>query len=262
MSSIKSFPDPDGDLIKALEAEFEGPIIPVDKPWVVRLDGRSFSTFCKSRIGVDGQKIQKPFDPGLSDLMFRVACHLVEEWSADFVYTQSDEISLFFRPSDNPRSELPFGGRTSKIITSMATSATLEFSSGFQKCLGFTLNETVRPTFDARAFSCPDWGTFKTAFTWRVDDCRRNSVSQLARYTLGHSACQGLSSRQLIDKMNLEHGVDWYRIATRFSYGMAAARLPVELFTPEGAAYTRKRLTEVYPSAENFDLHMMNVELN
>ena len=58
---------------------------------VVRVDGRGFSRFTESRF-------EKPFDLKFHGLMVHTAQALLQEMQGIYAYTESDEISVLFRP--------------------------------------------------------------------------------------------------------------------------------------------------------------------
>jgi len=59
----------------------------------------------------------------------------------------------------------------------------------------------VIAVFDARAFVLPE-AEVCNYFLWRQRDCMRNSVQAFARYHLGHSEIQGLSTSEVITQLN------------------------------------------------------------
>src|SRR5690348_14915851 len=76
--------------MRALEYFHSVRLLPGAWP-VLRLDGRGFTR-------LTGQRFEKPFDPKFHELMIHTARVLFEELQAVYAYTESDEISLLFRP--------------------------------------------------------------------------------------------------------------------------------------------------------------------
>ena len=68
---------------------------------VVRVDGRGFSRFTESRF-------EKPFDLKFHGLMVHTAQALLQEMQGIYAYTESDEISVLFRPDWDFFIKLPF----------------------------------------------------------------------------------------------------------------------------------------------------------
>lgn len=58
---------------------------------IILVDGRGFSRFTKARY-------QKPFDPAFHALMVQTAAALLKELHGLYAFTESDEISVLFRP--------------------------------------------------------------------------------------------------------------------------------------------------------------------
>lgn len=81
-----------GDRMKAYERVYTDTRISVDEVLCVRIDGKNFSNYTKNFV--------KPFDSNLSDVMIQTTKDLIEETHANIGYTQSDEITLIFTPTE------------------------------------------------------------------------------------------------------------------------------------------------------------------
>lgn len=79
-----------GNRLKSREKFYENKI-PHDEYLIVRLDGKKFRKFTKG--------FEKPFDKILSKTMEETTRSLVEEYNPTIGYTQSDEITLIFKPN-------------------------------------------------------------------------------------------------------------------------------------------------------------------
>jgi len=91
-----------GDRIKLFEGvETDQRFIPL-LPIVIRLDGRSFSSYTS--------KMTRPFDERMVRAMVETTKALVKETNAVVGYTQSDEITLILY-SDNFDSQIWFDGK-------------------------------------------------------------------------------------------------------------------------------------------------------
>ena len=76
-----------GDRMKAFYEKRAEVYLPRRIPVILRVDGKSFHTFCKG--------MEKPFDGLLSTAMYFTAQKLCEQiQGAVIAYTQSDEISI------------------------------------------------------------------------------------------------------------------------------------------------------------------------
>lgn len=177
-----------------------------DSWFIVRLDGRSFSKLTK-------RNFIKPFDDKLSAVMQSITSGLVAEYQAEYGYTESDEISLLFRPSWSM-----YERRVEKIVSLMAASATSTF-----------VNAThISAQFDSRAIVIPTKNSLVDYFRWRQGDAVRNALSQFAFWTLvGGGMTENKASAELQrcgfkDKLNklFELKVDFFTVPTKFRYGI------------------------------------------
>lgn len=76
-----------GSFCKYLEYDYDKKL-PHEDYWIVRLDGRTFSTFTRG--------FNKPCDWRILTPMILTTQDLVEEFHASLGYVQSDEITLVF----------------------------------------------------------------------------------------------------------------------------------------------------------------------
>ena len=131
--------------------------VPKNSKIIVRLDGRSFHKLASDL------KLTKPYDENFYRVMADVCNDLFNEFSASFVYTFSDEISLLLE-------NIPFDGRVEKInsvIASFASSSfVMHYDADFKK----------PPAFDSRIIPVSDEDILKY-FRWRQDESWRNCVN-------------------------------------------------------------------------------------
>lgn len=159
-------------------------------PLCARLDGRSFSKFTKN--------FERPFDYDMSKIMLQTTQDLMKEFNVDVGYTQSDEISLFWKAVDEESlTELPFGGKIQKLNSILASYCTLKFN---QHLLNSPLLEQSGKDahFDARVFNVPTAVEQANTFLWRYRDCHRNAFQSVCQHLLGPKKCKGL---KLIDQI-------------------------------------------------------------
>jgi tRNA(His) guanylyltransferase len=131
--------------------------------WVVlRLDGRGFSKFTASRF-------EKPFDERFHGLMVHTAGVLLEELGAIYAYTESDEISLLFRPSWGL-----FDRELEKVISVSAGTASATFTLACEELAHF----------DSRAWLGPRRKHVLDYFRWRQDDAGRCALHGWCYWTL------------------------------------------------------------------------------
>lgn len=188
--------------------------IPNEKYIIVRLDGRGFSKLTKNMF-------EKPFDDKFRDLMASAVKHLMSDsgFKIKYGYTQSDEISLLFDTSD-----VSFGRRYYKIITTLAGDCSAYFSLQMRK----VLNEDVIGSFDCKLYAFDTLDEVFTYFIWRQRDASRNSLNICTYWTLINDGVKvGATARQIeqlsyngkIDTLR-EHNVDFDQLDSWKKYGM------------------------------------------
>ena len=194
-----------GDRMKDYEQVYTSArVIPTDY-LCVRIDGKNFSKFTKGFV--------KPFDINLRNAMVHVTKALVKETHASFGYTQSDEITLIYSPSEKG-SEYVFGGKVSKLNSIIASMAAAHFNSYL---LQFDVDKLAY--FDCRSFAAPSQIEASNVVLWRVQDARKNSISALFRWTAGQRAMNGLDQNQMKTYLIENHNIDWNDLADCWKYG-------------------------------------------
>jgi len=210
-----------GDRMKGYESLYTMQRVSPPDILCVRLDGKGFSKFTKG--------FKKPFDDSLSDTMIEVTKFLVKETHANIGYSQSDEITLIYLPSDKG-SEYIFGGKISKLNSILASMATASFNYYIAKNAPTIYVGKGLAFFDARAFAVPSLVEATNVLLWRVQDARKNSVSALFRWTAGHRAMDGLDQNQMKSYLAENHDVDWDDLPNRYKYGTYVKAVVKETF--------------------------------
>lgn len=131
--------------------------VPKNSKIIIRLDGRSFH-----KLAMD-LNLVKPYDDNFYKVMAEVCKDLFNEFSARFVYTFSDEISLLL---DN----VPFEGRVEKINSVVASFTASSF------VMHYDTDFSKPPAFDSRIIPISDDDVLKY-FKWRQDESWRNCVN-------------------------------------------------------------------------------------
>jgi tRNA(His) guanylyltransferase len=132
---------------------------------VARIDGRSFT-----RLTRELQQFEAPFDMRFRDLMVATTEHLMQcGFRVIYGYTQSDEISLLFHPSENA-----FGRKLRKYDSILAGEA----SAKFALALG------AHAAFDSRISQLPNMELVRDYFRWRNEDAHRNALNSWCYWTL------------------------------------------------------------------------------
>ena len=125
---------------------------------IARLDGRSFTRLTK-----ETYQFEAPFDLRMREMMIETTAHLMNcGFDAVYGYTQSDEISLLFRPDINV-----FKRKMRKFNSVLAGEASAKFSLllGGLAC------------FDCRISELPNQNLVVDYFRWRSEDAHRNSLN-------------------------------------------------------------------------------------
>lgn len=125
---------------------------------VARIDGRGFT-----RLTREVQEFKAPFDERFRDLMVATTEHLMNcGFRVIYGYTQSDEISLLFHPTENA-----FGRKLRKYDSILAGEASAKF----------TLLLGAHAAFDCRLSQMPNAELVSDYFRWRNEDAHRNALN-------------------------------------------------------------------------------------
>jgi tRNA(His) 5'-end guanylyltransferase len=225
------YEDAMGDMLKEHEArETERRVAPGECA-MVRLDGMSFSKFTGS--------MKKPYDTVMADAMRATALRALETFGPNFVYTQSDEITMVFSPERIPydgRLQKMAGGFAGKISTFFMAEALKKFQGGIDRLrvdvdiardqgyewdAAAELAESVRgfidlfdrisraaPAFDGRAVGV-DHEMAAQFVVWREVDARRNAALGAGRAEFTQGQLGGKSPGDIKDMLT-ELGIDYY----------------------------------------------------
>jgi tRNA(His) guanylyltransferase len=213
-----------GDRMKSYEKVYTESRVKYPDILCVRIDGKGFSKFTKG--------FKKPFDDVLSDAMIRTTEFLVKETHAHIGYTQSDEISLIYKPKEKSH-EYIFGGKVSKINSVLASMATVSFNHYLALPKEYNDPVTSSAFFDCRSWSVPDLVEASNVLLWRVQDARKNSISALFRWTAGHRAMDGLDQIQMKEYLLEHHSIDWNDLPNKYKYGTYIKPVVFETYLTE-----------------------------
>lgn len=182
--------------------------LPERLPVILRFDGRNFHSFCSD--------LEEPFDERLIESMAEAAKAIARDVAgAQFVYQQSDELSLLVTPYTSLNFEPHFGNRVQKLVSTGASRITCAFNSAWAE-LG---PGDERAEFDARCFVLPE-PDVENYFIWRQLDWERNSLQMTARAHFSHEACEGLDSGELHEKLFQEADLNWAKLPTHHKNGL------------------------------------------
>eukprot|EP01118_Nematostelium_gracile_P006230 TRINITY_DN200_c0_g1_i1.p1 TRINITY_DN200_c0_g1~~TRINITY_DN200_c0_g1_i1.p1 ORF type:complete len:211 (+),score=48.26 TRINITY_DN200_c0_g1_i1:22-654(+) len=173
-------------------------------PWLVRLDGNSWSARTKP--------FKKPCDLILHKAMLATSKDLFVEYLPSTIYTASDEITMVFPPMESGN---VLGGRLSKIISLSASFCAARFNHHLSSMATDvddnkkTAMTSFRWYFDSRAFNVSDSEECLQNIRWRMMDCRRNSISGLAQAHFNQKILQNLNGEQMLNNFERreEHSI-------------------------------------------------------
>ncbi len=183
-------------------------------PFVLRLDGRSFHTFTSV--------YEKPFDENFSDCFVKTAEALFSKsgLSPDFVYTFSDEISIFIQKP-------VFDCRVEKLVSVAAAYASS----------AFTLYADVETpqSFDARIIPIAK-DQLPAYLAWRQAEAWRNHINGYCQKLLTDSGLSASKAQKKLDGMNagalhelaFEHGINLSQTPAWQRRGIAVYRGTIE----------------------------------
>jgi tRNA(His) 5'-end guanylyltransferase len=203
-----------GDRMKLYEMAEAGRMFMPRLPICIRLDGRSFSSWTRG--------LERPYDARLHNLMVLVTHALVEETGATVGYTESDEISLLLF-SDDPKTQVWFGGRIQKIVSTAAAVASAVFNGN---CPQFIPDKGMA-TFDCRAWQVPNLEEAVNVLLWREFDAVKNSIQQAARHYYSHSELLDKHTGEMQEMLHVK-GVNWHDYPTWFKRGNYVQRRKTE----------------------------------
>lgn len=210
-----------GDRMKQYERLADGRLMPL-LPTFARVDGRSFHSFTKG--------MERPYDLKMSTAMIQTAMNLAKETNACLTYTQSDEITLVWLSTD-PKSQIWFDGKHSKMVSQIAALATLYFYRICEISMPEYANRL--PSFDARVWQVPNMIEAANVFLWREIDAVKNSISMAARAFYSDKELHGKNSSDK-KKMLQTAGKDWNLYPAFFKRGSyIQRRTVVRPFTAE-----------------------------
>ncbi|MBA4192645.1 MAG: hypothetical protein C0467_32150 [Planctomycetaceae bacterium] len=229
-----------GDRMKLYESAEAGRRLMPLAPALARLDGRAFHSFVR---GLD-----RPYDERLSRLMIETARYLVQETIATVGYTQSDEITLAWVPTDF-ESQVFFDGRIQKMTSVLAALGSAYFNRRLPEFLPPEYAERL-PLFDARIWNVPNLVEAANTFLWRETDATKNSISMAARAYYNHSELHEKSGSEM-QELLFQKGVNWNDYPAFFKRGTYLRRetirkpfpvAEVEELPPKHAARTNPNL--------------------
>lgn len=186
-----------GDVCKKFETVETEQYFDKNKFLIARLDGRSFSSYTKN--------MNKSFDLKLISLMMELSESLMKEFNCDVIYHQSDEITMIWFSSQ----KLIFEGKKHKLLSVIPAYASSLFSTLIPDFFGIphNLGDQV-PCFDCRIFQVDTVDDIVDQLYWRVKDCKKNSISQIANHLYNHKNLHKKTTKMKIEMIKEKTGID------------------------------------------------------
>lgn len=182
-------------------------------PVMIRVDGRSFSKFTKNLKKISNS----PWNIDFVESMIEAARETAKDLQGcRLAYVQSDEITFLIWNGDNPRSQPPFGNKTRKLNSLVASAVSVAFFANLTKKIPDMIDS--RPAFDSRAWNLPKHEV-KNALLFRQQDAIRNSVQMYGRHFFSHTKMNGLNVRD-VKKLLKESGTPWEDVDARLRHGV------------------------------------------
>ena len=206
-------------------------------PVIVRIDGKSFSHFCK--------RFEKPYDQFLNNSLAQVLKHLCENIQGVKIGERhSDELSLLLTDYETLQTDAYFDYNVQKISSVVASMATAEFcrqlminerhfdkaSPNFKELYNKKTYISVSepwPCFDARCFNIPK-EEVANYFWWRMLDAKRGSINMVAQSKFSHKQLQNKSCDEKQEMLFQEHGINWAKLPQGEKVGFICLRKPVD----------------------------------
>ena len=218
-----------GARMKRYESVQDTQLIP-NLPLYARVDGRHFSKFTKG-FGYPYKELEARGKCGfeLTAAMQKTAEALCKEFNCTLVETHSDEISMAWTDI----SKAPFDGRTFKLVSNIASYASVVFFHNVRDIIPDKLERGIFPSFDCRVFQVPDLTELANLFVWRQNDCIRGCLNQYAQQFFSHKQLDGKTCTERED-MLLDEGHDWQNMVDdAFKYGFFCHKVRIEEPPPE-----------------------------
>lgn len=208
-----------GDRMKEYESIETGRKFLPRLPIVCRIDGRGFSKFTRG--------MERPYDERMSASMVETTKTLVENTHATIGYTQSDEISLVWIPSENGSGW--FDGKIFKMTSVLAGLSTSAFCKSLFQFFGTEAADLLDklPHFDCRVINLPNESETANMLLWRNLDATKNAVSMAAHHYYSHRDLQGKTSAEK-QEMLFAKGINFNDYPAFFKRGIFARRITVQ----------------------------------
>lgn len=230
------------DKCKWFEKNFSLEQMIPELPVVLRFDGNNFSKWTKS--------LDKPFDTNFIKCMGELTKFLMGETGASVGYHQSDEVTLLLFPGKTGFSY--HEGKKQKILSKLTSKASIKFNDLVRENIG----DKSIAIFDCRIYQVPNASWAYKQIFWRQMDGIRNSRQMLAHYHLGHKSIENMSTKKMVEKLEIEEGVFWDLLYDEIKYGGIYCQ------TKTTSAFTPEEIESLPPKHNYFNNPNMVIERN
>ena len=201
-------------------------------PKIIRLDMRSANYFTKNLI--------KPFDEFFSHCMVETTKHLCDQIpGAKFGYTQSDEITIVIKDTDENGNHIDFYDNTLiKISTLAASLCTNIFNKEWVRGIGIMddkglsrkemepyIERTFSANFDCKYFDVPSEDELLNNLYLRQKHCLTDSIDAVSRLHFTLNELKNIDSEGKI-KMLSEKGINFYDVSSKYKNGLICYKVP------------------------------------
>lgn len=208
--------------------------VPKTTPFVVRLDGWKFRSFCEKL------KAEKPFDLKIARCLVDASIRVLKNFNPSLVYIISDEINFLFVKN------YPFNGRIEKLNSILSGLISASFSLNVKK----HFKKELAASFDSRIVILSS-ENLMSYLIWRQQNGWRNHNNTYAYWLLrklGYSPreaskkLKGLKSKQ-IHELLFKHGINLAETPTWQRRGIIICK---EIYEKEarGIKVKRRRMVE------------------
>jgi tRNA(His) 5'-end guanylyltransferase len=196
-------------------------------PIIIKVNGRGFQKITSL--------LEKPFDQEFSNCMLQTMNTLcIEIGGASFAYTYNDEIIIIARNDQSPDTESWYDNNVQKIISTVASIATLQFTNN---CLISKLEISNSPSFIVNTFVVPNYveaanyiinkqlqnlhtSVFFSCFYELINSYPKNKIRQ---------ALTGLSLEEKIDLLKSKRMINYHDYPYIFRFGASCYRVNKEI---------------------------------
>jgi tRNA(His) guanylyltransferase len=167
---------------------------------VIRVDGRGFSRLTETGF-------EKPFDLRFQEYMRQTAKALLEDLHGIYTYTESDEISVLFRPDWDL-----FDRELEKLVSISASIASATFTHAYSSIVHF----------DSRVWLGANESQVVDYFRWRQMDAERCALNGWCHWTLRKAGKTPTEAMAALKKQSIA-----FKNELLFQHGINFNNLPI-----------------------------------